>query len=875
MADPQNWWDSGEYETVQPVARTGGPVPIVAAPVDPNKASQEARAQAGEERAQSAEARAIAEFEANRDPAAKAKATAIGKAQGETEGAKIAQSEGAKNLLTAAGVDPASGIDPVADLIRGSTSGALQSTAAGVLGGISGQATPGMENISRLKTIIADMTLQLTGGSLGAGVSNMDVAFLKERVGNLADPNIPANERLAAWNEVKARLARMGGVEVAPEEAKSIVGKGDRFATDQDKALQAALQAAFDAGAGAEQLNAISQGFGRPALQGIEEAIKARDSGVKGIKATVDPTGTGQEDAGLLTAYATGAANALTAGNLDELGGVLGLDPAQIEAGKRYLAEKQGLAYGVGEMTGGAMAALPVMRGAQMAGLGAAAPLAADVLYGAAQGAGEQNENRLGGALVGGTIGGVAGSLLRGGARAIGGSQIAPETQALLGQAEQANIPVMTSDIAPPTTFMGKAAQQVGERVPFVGTGPVRATQQDARQEAVKTLLDDYGVGSEGLTETLAKQFSGKRSADVQKYSGMKNEVISSLSGAGEVPLPKANEAIGAEIARLRGLKSAEYAPAIAKLEDWQRSLAGQSIDNVETLRRQIGESFAAPELASVRSEAQKSLTNIYGPLREDMQSFIRANGGSAAANKWGIANKRLSEMMGELDQRAVKSVLRDVNASPDAIDRLLFSKKPSQVRALYRMLPDEGKATARAAILDRVFKDLGGKMENISPDQFVRRMRERATSTGIFFTGEEAERVNGLIRALELTSRAGKAGVMTETGQQLAPFAGASSLAGAVGLFTGGAATGGTAAATTAATGLGLGVAARILESAPVRNALLRMKASKVGSPEEAKAAILVRNAITAVAGQKYQEAAKPSEEVAAPSFTVPGAQQ
>jgi len=58
MADPQNWWDSGEYETVQPVARTGGPVPIIAAPVDPNKASQEARAQAGEQRAQTAEARA-------------------------------------------------------------------------------------------------------------------------------------------------------------------------------------------------------------------------------------------------------------------------------------------------------------------------------------------------------------------------------------------------------------------------------------------------------------------------------------------------------------------------------------------------------------------------------------------------------------------------------------------------------------------------------------------------------------------------------------------------------------------------------------------------------------------------------------------------
>ena len=736
---------------------------------------------------------------------------------------------------------------------------------------------------AELESMKAQVFLPMVQSMKGMGaLSNAEGEKLTAAIGAL-NPNMSEEGFKSSLARIKEdligyrnRSAPEGEKYVPPEaEQKKIIGKGEKFLTDQDKALQAALQAAFDAGAGAEQLNSISQGFGRPPLQGIEEAIKARDSGAKGIKATVEPTGTGQENAGAFTAYATGAANALTAGNLDELGGVLGLDPAQIEAGKQYLAEKQGLAYGVGEMSGGAMAMLPVARGAQLAGLGTRAPLAADILYGGAYGAGEQNDSRLGGALLGGAISGVAGSLLRGGARALGGGQIAPEVQASLSDATRAKIPVMTSDVIPPTTFMGKAAQQAGERIPFVGTGPVRATQQDARQEAVKTLLDDYGVGSEGLTETLAKQFSGKRSADVQKYSGMKTEVISSLSGAGEVPLPKANEAIGKEIARLRGLKSAEYAPAIAKLEDWQRSLSGQSIDNIEILRKQIGESFAAPELAAVRSEAQKSLTGIYGPLREDMQSFIRANGGSAAANKWGIANKRLSEMMGELDQRAVKSVLRDVNTTPEQIDRLLFSKKPSEVRALYRALPEEGKATARSAILDRVFKDMKTDIENISPDQFVNRMRERAASTGVFFTGEEAARVNGLLRTLKLSQRAGKAGVMTDTGQQLAPIAGASGLAGIVGAISGGAATGGTVAAGTAATGLAIGVAARILESAPVRNALLRMKASKVGSPEEARAAILVRNAITAAAGQQYQEEAKPAAEAPAPSFTAPGAQQ
>lgn len=136
------------------------------------------------------------------------------KAVGGDAGSKTPPKTAALNLLQAAGVNPETGADPVADLIRGSTSGATEAFFANRYGDITGEATPGMQNISRLKTIVSDMTLQLTGGSLGAGVSNADVAFLKERVGNLADPDTPANARLAAWQEVKNRLARVAGVQL-------------------------------------------------------------------------------------------------------------------------------------------------------------------------------------------------------------------------------------------------------------------------------------------------------------------------------------------------------------------------------------------------------------------------------------------------------------------------------------------------------------------------------------------------------------------------------------------------------------------------------------------------------------------------------------
>lgn len=121
------------------------------------------------------------------------------------------QAQNASSLLKAAGVDIARGIDPVSDLIKGSTSGYVQAAGANAWGALTGDATSGMENIGRLKTVASELTLQMTGGSLGAQVSNADRDFIVERVGNIADPTVPADQRLAAWEQVKARMASLSG----------------------------------------------------------------------------------------------------------------------------------------------------------------------------------------------------------------------------------------------------------------------------------------------------------------------------------------------------------------------------------------------------------------------------------------------------------------------------------------------------------------------------------------------------------------------------------------------------------------------------------------------------------------------------------------
>lgn len=430
-----------------------------------------------------------------------------------------------------------------------------------------------------------------------------------------------------------------------------------------------------------------------------------------------------------------------------------------------------------------------------------------------------------------------------------------------VARAERLGVPVLTSDVLPPETFIGKTAQRVGERIPIAGTGSVRAAQQESRIEAVRDVLREYGAEDiPDVSADIMKDLIQKRSEDLSKYSTMKREVIGGTASTGSVPIPNLTRKIDEISARLRRENTEASIEAANRLDEIKQSgatgAAGRTLPQLEAFRRDvIAKAFkddpARPISVSVRDIGEKAVRELYDPLRDDMGSYIQKFGEKRDYAKWRVANKRLSELKGELEMGTVKSVLKSGQATPEYINKLLFSKRPSELNQLYKGLTPDGRANARVSILSQVAQKAAYQTEDgvnrFSPERFNAEIKRLSPQIGVFFKGDDRQRIEGLSRVLSMTRRAGEAGVSTATGQEAVPFVAGSMLQSLLGSFLG-----------SVAVASGIGTAARIYESAPVRDILVRLAKTKPNSSEERALAIKFQAAVQSQAAKDEEGTAR-----------------
>lgn len=117
--------------------------------------------------------------------------------------------QAAVRALRSAGYDPTTGEDNISKLIQKSTSGGAEALGSATLA-FFGKTTEGRKAIAALEGTANQIATDLAGGKLGAGISNTDRDFIVSALGDVANPNKTAAERLAGWTAAKDRMVRAG-----------------------------------------------------------------------------------------------------------------------------------------------------------------------------------------------------------------------------------------------------------------------------------------------------------------------------------------------------------------------------------------------------------------------------------------------------------------------------------------------------------------------------------------------------------------------------------------------------------------------------------------------------------------------------------------
>ncbi|HCQ7275914.1 TPA: lytic transglycosylase domain-containing protein [Citrobacter freundii] len=410
---------------------------------------------------------------------------------------------------------------------------------------------------------------------------------------------------------------------------------------------------------------------------------------------------------------------------------------------------------------------------------------------------------------------------------------IAPEAQQAIQFANAADVPLHTTDVLQPNSRVGRMAQTTAENIPFAGTSTMRANQQEARSQLVDEFASRFGEYDPSIVVGSLKA----KSSGIRRAAGNRLEQVQNAMAGVNIQPSRAIQQIDNEIADLQKLGGAADNETISKLKVYRDELsrnAGASgpmamdLQQLSALRSQFRQDVKG-ERQELINRSEAAVNRVYNAMTGDIDSAIGKNLGNDTLRRYKQANAIYADEANKLQNTRLKNVIMKGDLTPEVVNNMLFSKNKSEVQNLYRSVGQVGRAQMRNGIIGKAMEKSGG-----SPDQFLRQVNLMSNQTGIAFKGRDAAYLKGLKNYLESTKRAGQAGVTTPTGQQTIPF-----ILG-IGSATNPALIG---------AGGGYGLLARLYESEPARNAMLRLANTPRGSTAFEKALAEVERAVNSVA--------------------------
>jgi hypothetical protein len=396
----------------------------------------------------------------------------------------------------------------------------------------------------------------------------------------------------------------------------------------------------------------------------------------------------------------------------------------------------------------------------------------------------------------------------------------AEEAAKVIATGEKEGVRVLTSDVVPPETWLGKSIQSLGEKIGFIGTGGARAIQQKERQEVVQGLADEFGIVSvnDDFLPEIIKSLQKKQAAELAVAAKQRNAAVDQLVKFGDVPVNQTTKTIEREVAKQERLGAKANQELLTNLNNIKESING-NFSLVKDIRTEVISDLKAIS----RSEDQRAtaaLQAVKSAIDKDLIVFAR-NNDKGALKDWLQSNRKFAFELGKAKNTELKRLIQNGEVSPKVVGPILRGGDPTELKRLFSSLTPKGQNSARAAIIKDAL-EASGSLTSANPDRLSTILNKPKTQRVIneFFKGEDKEALDGLTRLLDSTRRAQSAAVATKTGEQaILPVSIGAAIAEPFTAFI---------------TGSSLAAITRGYESKAVRTVLLKLAASKKGSKEE-----------------------------------------
>ncbi|HIG9185193.1 TPA: DNA transfer protein [Escherichia coli] len=435
------------------------------------------------------------------------------------------------------------------------------------------------------------------------------------------------------------------------------------------------------------------------------------------------------------------------------------------------------------------------------------------------------------GMLTGGAVNTVAKGLERG-ITAFKGD-IAPEVAKKIATSESMGVTPMTSDVIPPKNAFTRGLTQDAEGA-LLGTGSKRAEQYATRSKLVSNYFDRFGeYNPDDVVKSLTTTLKGRKDA----AGAVINDVTNKMGNAA-VDTTNTMNALNTAIARQERLGTSANQSLLTSLRNLREELANPATDLDVTfdLLRQHRTAFRSNVQgdAMVFPNQAKAATNmVENAMSKDLRNAVAKNLGASDAAKYLKANSDYANVYNKVLNKNIANKLNKASseASPELINTVVLSRKPSDVKRIWSALDDKGKDAMRAAYVSKIAEKAGD-----SPAKFITEVNKLKSQSGgeiynTIFSGKHMKELDALHEVLQQTARSDTANVVTQTGQSQAnrirTIGATATLGVSLGLEA------------------GFGAIMRLYESKAARNALLRLANTKAGTPAYERALSNAANAV------------------------------